>query len=146
MGSKMATVTVKIDGLDRLKKRLTKMQTSSRITQAVNDSTAVVLANVKSITPVQTGNLRDHSHAVPARSDGEDVTGGVENNCEYAPYVEFGTGVKGQSSYKPPMGKSLAFGSQGGQRAQSFMYRGLNNSKSQVRKIFQDRLSGVTKG
>lgn len=122
------------------------MQTSSRITQAVNDSTAVALANIKSVTPVQTGNLRDHSHANPAQSDGEDITGSVANNCEYAPYVEFGTGVKGQTTYKPPLGKSLAFGSQNGQKAQSFMYRGLNNSKPQVRRIFQERLSGITKG
>ena len=142
----MATVTVKIDGLGRLRKRLMNMQTSSRITQAVNDSVGVVETNVNSCTTVVTGNLRNHNRPVPARQDGEDIVGGVMNNCEYAPYVEFGTGVKGQGSYKPPLGKSLSFGKQNGQKAQSFMYRGLNNSKSQVRKIFQDRLSGITKG
>lgn len=46
-------------------------------------------------TPVRTGNLRTAWYQLPVVPLGSGATGGIANDVEYAPYVEYGTGTYG---------------------------------------------------
>lgn len=73
------------------------------------------VANIKSLTPVDSGNLKASN-----RYDIDFNTLIFSNNMEYAPYIEFGT------RYISP---------------QSFMRRGINNSRRIFNQIIKKRLS-----
>jgi len=51
----------------------------------------------KELCPVRTGMLRD-SYTTTVEDTGKTVVGVVSTDVYYAPYVEFGTGIRGSSS------------------------------------------------
>lgn len=53
--------------------------------------------NAKYLAPVKTGHLRN-SIKTKSEIKGAEVTAQVYTNCEYVPYVEFGTGQRGSAS------------------------------------------------
>lgn len=53
--------------------------------------------NAKYLASVKTGQLRN-SIKTKSEIKGDEVTAQVYTNCEYAPYVEFGTGQRGSAS------------------------------------------------
>ena len=58
----------------------------------------VVQADAKRLAPGNNGELRN-SIKTRVKMDGDKVIGEVYTNLHYAPYVEFGTGPKGQASH-----------------------------------------------
>lgn len=90
-------------GADRLIakcRRLASKKTSEDIVlRAVhNAAIKVVQADAKRLAPGNNGELRN-SIKTRVKMDGDKVIGEVYTNLHYAPYVEFGTGPKGQSSH-----------------------------------------------
>jgi HK97 gp10 family phage protein len=87
---------VKIQGLDNLLKKLDQLGGSiPRSTQkALLKSSAVFEAGAKAHCPVGTGELRDSIHTEVK----DEKTVAVGTNVNYAPYVEYGTGPKGDPS------------------------------------------------
>lgn len=158
----MATVTIK--NVDRLVKRLNKiadMDLKKKMVQA----TKVVHAQAKTLAPVNTGNLAASIH-MEVNKKGENMEGRVYTNVQHAPYVEFGTGIKGNGSYPykikglnlsyrdtpwvfTPDGGETFYRTKG-QVAQPFMYPALKQNEKYIKQLFkkgiQTELKSVCKG
>ena len=69
------------------------------VLRAVHNTTKkVVQADAKRLAPGNNGELRN-SIKTRVKMDGDKAIGEVYTNLHYAPYVEFGTGPKGQASH-----------------------------------------------
>ena len=81
-----------IENLDKLLTKLENLKTVS-VEQAVNEACILVENDAKKRCPVDTGELRmSITHEIEETSENR-TTGAVGTNLEYAPYVEFGTGI-----------------------------------------------------
>ena len=90
-------------GADRLIakcRRLASKKTGEDIVlRAVHNATIkVVQADARRLAPARDGELIT-SIKTRVKMDGDKVIGEVYTNLHYAPYVEFGTGPKGQASH-----------------------------------------------
>ena len=94
-----------------------------------------VKREAKMLCPVDTGALRNSIRSV-VKEEGTGIVAEVVTNLEYAPYVEFGTGIKGENSPSPPKA-NVGQGYRSdwvGQAAQPFLYPALANNKDKVLK------------
>ena len=91
----MAKVSIK--GIDSLTQRFNKIA-NIELRDAVNKATQLVHGQAKALAPVDTGQLAGSIH-MQVKETGTEVQGRVYTNVEYAPYVEFGTGVRGNGTY-----------------------------------------------
>ena len=90
-------------GADRLiakcRKLASKQAGEDIVLRAVhNAAKTVVQADAKLRAPANDGELRKRIR-VRVKMEGDRVVGEVYTNLKYAPYVEFGTGPKGQASH-----------------------------------------------
>lgn len=89
-------------GADRLIakcRKLSSKQVDDIVLKAVrNASKRVIQADAKKLAPVNNGELRNSIKTRVKVENGKAV-GEVFTNLHYAPYVEFGTGLKGQASH-----------------------------------------------
>ena len=94
-----------------------------------------VKREAKMLCPVDTGALRNSIRSV-VKEEGTGIVAEVVTNLEYASYVEFGTGIKGENSPSPPKA-NVGQGYRSdwvGQAAQPFLYPALANNKDKVLK------------
>lgn len=145
----MATVSIK--GVDRLTKRFKEIA-NIELKDAVNKATQLVHGQAKALAPADTGLLRESIH-LQVKDTGKAVEGRVYTNVEYAAYVEFGTGVKGNGTYPYRVkGLSLEYKNKGwayydedngewiytkGQKAQPYMYPALKQSEKAIKQIIR---------
>lgn len=80
--------------LDQYFQKMSKAQVKTAITRSIQ----LVQGAAKFGTPAVTGALRE-SILTDIEEDGDTVRGTCYTNMKYAPYVEFGTGPKGQGSH-----------------------------------------------
>lgn len=90
-------------GADRLiakcRRLASKKAGEDIVLRAVHNATKkVVQADAKRLAPGNNGELRN-SIKTRVKMDGDKAIGEVYTNLHYAPYVEFGTGPKGQASH-----------------------------------------------
>lgn len=146
----MATLTVK--GIDRLTKRFNKIA-ALELRDTMNDATKLVHGQAKDLAPVDKGQLAGSIHMQVKATDNA-VEGRVYTNVEYAAYVEFGTGIKGNGTYPYQVeGLSLEYRDKGwayfdedkdewiytkGQEAQPYMYPALKENEKTIKKMFKD--------
>ena len=145
---KMAKVVIK--NIDRLVKRLENIKTADLL-PLVNKATLIVEAQAKELVPNDTGKLRLSIHP-RVETKGKTIIGMVYTACEYAPYVEFGTGIKGSGTY-PYDVKGLILSYRDtpwryndgerwwystGQIAQPFMYPALHLNKDKINKLMNN--------
>ena len=118
----------------------------------VNEATAHVHGQAKQLAPADTGRLRGSIHMKVVK-DTRKVVGCVYTNLEYAPYVEFGTGIRGDGSYKyaDKLDFSLTYNEEWpGMVAQPYMYPALKSyeklakikSKEYLHKDMKDIFGG----
>lgn len=133
---------VQIKGLDIVNKRLGKAQSTvnDKLVAAVNMATGVVEGGAKGLCPVRTGALRESIHSLPARVEGGDVVGTVYTNMEYAPYVEFGTGARGDYPYKTELNLEYKPGWPG-QKAQPFLGKSLHLNEKNIKAIVKEAMN-----
>lgn len=86
-----------IDGMDRLMKRLEKLDNLSMV-RPVGKAISYVQSAAKANCPVHDGELRESIFATTEQR-GDDVQGICYTNKAYGPYVEMGTGPKGQKNH-----------------------------------------------
>ena len=135
-----------IEGMNSL---LGKLQSLANIDEKLENIVGREIQKIegeaKTLCPVDTGNLRNSINSeVEVTSNG--VEGVVFTNSEYAPYVEFGTGIKGEQS-SPPSAKELGitykdtgwvynngerFYYTEGQPAQPFLYPALKDMEEEI--------------
>lgn len=82
------------DELDKKLKQLAEIDMKRAVTQAIQTVRAAAVNNCS----VDTGELRQSIYAEVSEQEGI-VTGICWTNKAYAPYVEFGTGPKGQADH-----------------------------------------------
>jgi HK97 gp10 family phage protein len=87
-------INFQVAGLQELQRKLESiknLERDQRVNQALGRGAAYIQAQVKLLTPVDTGNLRNKIIAQQEKF----MEWVVETNVEYAIFVEFGTGRKG---------------------------------------------------
>lgn len=146
----MANVSIK--GVDTLTQRFNKIA-NMELKEAVNKATQLVHGQAKALAPADTGLLRGSIH-MKVKNTGKAIEGRVYTNTEYAAYVEFGTGVKGNGTYPHNVeGLSLEYRNKGwayydedkgewiftkGQKAQPYMYPALKSNEKTIKRILKD--------
>lgn len=152
----MASPAVAILGVARLIRKFERMSEVD-MTPAVGKAVALVQGTAKSIVAVDTGELRGSISMEVVKALNNSVVGRVFTNFDYAPYVEFGTGKKGEGTYPyNAKGVSLtyrqtpwAFEKDGetiwtnGQVAQPFMYPALEKNKAKINKLLKSEYTSL---
>ena len=139
-----------IENLDKLLTKLENLKTVS-VEQAVNEACILVENDAKKRCPVDTGELRmSITHEIEETSENRTI-GAVGTNLEYAPYVEFGTGIfsslgngrQDRWSYKDAKGE---WHSTIGQQPQPYLHPALDDNREEVKKLIQKKIEeGVKK-
>ena len=145
----MATVSIK--GIDTLTQRFNKIA-NMELREAMNKATQLVHGQAKALAPADTGILRNSIH-MQVKDTGKSLEGRVYTNVEYAPYVEFGTGIKGNGTYPYQVeGLNLVYKNKGwayfdedkgewiytkGQKAQPYMYPALKQNEKTIKQILK---------
>ena len=110
----------------------------TNLEKALANACASIMNNARQKAPSATGNLRRSIDFVVEGSEGV-----VYSNAEYAPYVEYGTGIyatKGNGRKKPWRYENSKgeWVTTRGSRAQPFFEPAVNESRSDIMNAFQD--------
>ena len=136
----MAQITIK--GTKELQNLLKNVGTAP-IERTIKKITVEVQGQAKGLAPVDTGTLRN---SIRTNYDSNKKEGKVYTNNEYATYVEFGTGIRGNGSY-PDSNKNLTYNQNWkGQVAQPYMYPALQHGKSLVTETLKQEIAKEIKG
>lgn len=125
-------MSIKFEGLEELLDRLDKIDDEARVNEALGKCCAVVERAAKQLAPKDTGGLRG---SITSRV--ENKQGIIFTPLEYAPYVEFGTGLFAEAggrldvpwNYQDDEGNWV---STSGQKPQPFMRPALDQSRQQI--------------
>lgn len=86
-----------IIGLNRFKNQLNKLSATDLV-KPTRKAISLVQKNAKANVSVDSGELRESIYT-DTQQEGSRVVAACFTNKEYAPYVEFGTGPKGQENH-----------------------------------------------
>ncbi len=147
-------MAVTIKNTDRLIKKLDKLG-NLNVEETMKKAVSLVEAQAKLLAPSETGALKNSIH-MSVEKNNKSTKGRVYTSLEYAPYVEFGTGIKGSGSYPYKVkGLNLSYRNTPwvytpdggetfyvtrGQKAQPFMYPALKNNERRIKQMFKDSL------
>lgn len=136
----MAQITIK--GTKELQNLLKNIGTAP-IERTIKKVTVEVQGQAKALAPADTGTLRN---SIKMNYDSNKKEGRVYTNNDYATYVEFGTGVRGNGTY-PDGEKKLTYNQNWkGQVAQPYMYPALQFGKSKAQEILKQEIEKEIKG
>lgn len=132
---------IKIEGLDEILYKLDKISSNANIEEALGTCCAIVEKSAKQKAPKDTGALRRS-----ITSKVEDNQGIIFTPLEYAPYIEYGTGLFAESggrkdvpwNYQDDEGK---WHSTSGQKPQPFMRPALEENKALIKQILKEELT-----
>lgn len=127
-------------GLDELYRKLGKIATNEAIMRGIQKACLRVEASAKANCPVDDGRLRS---SITHELQSTELQGKVGTNLEYAPYVEFGTGIFASEgngrgtpwSYQDSNGE---WHNTVGQHPQPFLHPAFENNKEKVIKDIRD--------
>ena len=136
----MVNLNIEVEGLDILDDLIDMQQ----IQRAVGKACALVERTAKQKAPKDTGALR-RSITSEVEREGNEIVGTVFTPLEYAPYVEFGTGLFAESGgrsdvpwcYQDDKGE---WHSTSGQKPQPFMRPALNENREQIKRILKEAI------
>ena len=135
-------MNVEVKGVDELIVKLNNMADESKIQQQLGIACALVERSAKMKAPKDTGALR---RSITSKVDG--LTGIVFTPLEYAPYVEYGTGLFAENgagrkdvpwNYQDDKGE---WHSTRGQKPQPFMRPALNENRTEIIRIIKEGLN-----
>ena len=134
-------MSISINGIDNLVETLDSLVSEENIQAALGKACALVEAAAKKKAPKGNGELRRS-----IASKVEDTVGVVYTPLEYAPYVEYGTGLFAEDGgrtdvpwvYKDDEGN---FHSTSGMKPQPFMRPALNENRQKIMKILSEGIS-----
>jgi HK97 gp10 family phage protein len=132
---------IKIEGLDKVLEAIENVGDAQKMNQALGRACAIVERSAKQKAPKGTGELRRS-----ITSKVEDGVGIVFTPLEYAPYVEYGTGLFAEEGgrqdvpwhYKDDEGN---WHSTSGQKPQPFLRPALNENREQILRILKEALN-----
>lgn len=132
---------VKIDA-NSLLKRIDKMGSETNISAAIGKACALVEGEAKKKAPKDTGALR-RSITSKVENTGSEMKGVVFTPLEYAPYVEYGTGLFAEKGgrkdvpwyYKDEEGK---WHRSSGQHPHPYMRPALNENREEILRLIKE--------
>lgn len=136
---------IKLEGLEEVIEKIDDMLDLQKLEAAMGKACAIVERAAKEKAPKGTGELR-RSITSKVNHAGNDVIGTVFTPLEYAPYVEFGTGLFAESGgrqdvpwcYQDDKGE---WHSTSGMKPRPFMRPALNENREQIKRILKE---GIT--
>lgn len=129
---------IKVIGVDDITQRLAKIFEEQRMAAALGKACALVERSAKQKAPKGNGELR---RSITSKVEGE--VGVVYTPLEYAPYVEFGTGLFAEEggrtdvpwSYQDDKGE---WHTTSGMHPQPFMRPALNENREEIKRILKE--------
>lgn len=139
-------MAIEFHGLDGVVDAFDTMLAKAETGQAVGKACALVEAVAKKKAPKDNGLLR-RSITSEVKKEGGDIVGVVYTPLEYAPYVEYGTGLFAESGgrkdvpwrYKDDKGE---WHSTSGQHPQPFLRPALDENREQITRLIREGLTG----
>lgn len=137
-------MAIEIEGIGKVLKRLEKLSNTENVEKAMGKACAVVEAAAKQNAPKDTGALR-RSITSKVEVEGKEVIGTIFTPLEYAPYVEYGTGLFTESggrkdvpwNYQDDKGE---WHSTSGQKPQPFMRPAIEDNRNKIIKILKESI------
>lgn len=137
--------SIRVEGLEGVLARLEGITNPEQLKRNMGKACAFVEREAKKKAPKGTGELR-RSISSRVESDGVDVMGIVFTPLEYAPYVEYGTGLFAESGgrqdvpwhYQDDEGN---WHTTSGQHPQPFMRPALDENRQEIVRILKE---GIT--
>lgn len=133
---------IKLEGLEEVLASIDEIADTSKVTGALQKSCALVERSAKQKAPKGTGELRRS-----ITSEVEETKGVVFTPLEYAPYVEYGTGLFAEKggrmdvpwNYKDDEGE---WHSTSGMKPQPFLRPALQENREEILRLIKE---GMTK-
>lgn len=133
---------IKLEGLDNVLGKLNSIANPATVEKAIGKACALVERAAKEKAPKGTGELR-RSITSRIEDDGGDIVGIVYTSLEYAPYVEFGTGLFAENGgrqdvpwcYQDDEGE---WHTTSGQHPQPFMRPALEENRTEISRILKE--------
>lgn len=126
-----------VQGLDGLIERIDGIADINKFKMAMGKCCGLVERTVKETGPKDTGTLRN-STQFEVQNDGDSIKGIIFNTAEYAPYVEYGTGLFAENGNGRKTGWAYEDEETGetiwtrGQRPQPFLRPALFENKEEI--------------
>ena len=138
-------MSVQFEGIDAILRRLDSLVDENKVEEAVGRACALVERAAKEKAPKDTGELR-RSITSKVEKNADGIQGVVFTPLEYAPYVEYGTGLFAESggrsdvpwNYQDDEGN---WHSTSGQKPQPFMRPAINENREEIKRIIKEGLS-----
>lgn len=132
---------IKVEGMDNVLEMLDYVTSGVNVQQALMKCCAIVERSAKQLAPKDTGALR---RSITSKVEGE--RGIVFTPLEYAPYVEYGTGLFAEAggradtpwSYQDDAGN---WHTTSGQKPQPFMRPALENNRAKIKATLKGGLT-----
>lgn len=136
---------IKFEGLDKVLAKLDNLADTTNFEEAMGKACALVERSAKQKAPKGTGELR-RSITSKVEKDTDGIQGVVFTPLEYAPYVEYGTGLFAEEggrldvpwNYQDDEGN---WHSTSGQKPQPFMRPALNENREEIKRILKGGMS-----
>ena len=137
-------MSIRMEGLDGLEERLRSKLKADALKKAMGKACALVERSAKQNAPKGTGELR-RSITSEVREDNGEIIGVVYTPLEYAPYVEFGTGLFAENGgrkdvpwcYQDDEGE---WHTTSGQHPHPFMRPALNDNREKIKRILKEEV------
>lgn len=138
-------MSIEVEGLDGLVERLESLLDADAMKAAMGQACALVERSAKQKAPKDTGELR-RSITSKVNVNGDNVEGVVFTPLEYAPYVEFGTGLFAENGgrkdvpwcYQDDKGE---WHTTSGQHPQPYMRPALNENREAIKRILKEAIT-----
>ena len=138
-------MAIEFEGIDKVIKAIEDLADTSQLEGALNKACALVERSAKQKAPKDTGALRGSIQS-KIENDNSNITGIVFTPLEYAPYVEYGTGLFAESGgrkdvpwwYKDDAGE---WHKTSGQHPQPYMRPALNESREEIIRILKEAVT-----
>ena len=132
-------MAIEIEGIDEVLEKLEKLCNTETIKQSMGKACAVVETAAKQNAPKDTGALRNSITSKVENRNGH-IEGTIFTPLEYAPYVEYGTGLFAESggrkdvpwNYQDDKGE---WHSTSGQKHQPFMKNEIKDKQNRIIEI-----------
>lgn len=132
---------IKIEGMEQVEELLKGVTDPAKIAAALGKCCALVERSAKQKAPKDSGDLR---RSITSRVEGD--VGIVFTTLEYAPYVEFGTGIFAENGGREtpwayPDEETGEMIWTRGQKPQPYLRPALNENRAQIKRILKE---GIT--
>lgn len=138
-------MSVEMRGLDNVLDSFDKLTDTSGLIQTMGKACALVERSAKQKAPKDTGALR-RSITSKVTGKGSDIVGTVSTPLEYAPYVEYGTGLFAEEGGRQDSWTYIDDKGEGhttsGQKPQPFMRPALDENRENIKRILKEGFSG----